>query len=60
MARQANTEKMSWYMKNKLKKQGLLPVESVEPEVLETEEEIRAKLTERFDALNLIAAQTGR
>ena len=58
MARQANTEKMSWYMKNKLKKQGLLPVESVEPEVLETEEEIRAKLTERFDALNLIAAQT--
>jgi len=58
MARQANTEKMSWYMKNKLKKQGLLPVETKEPEVLETEEEIRAKLTERFDALNLIAAQT--
>jgi DNA polymerase III delta prime subunit len=58
MARQANTEKMSWYMKNKLKKQGLLPAETKEPEVLETEEEIRAKLTERFDALNLIAAQT--
>lgn len=56
MARKANTTgKMSYYMKKKLER---LSVENQEPEIVETEDEIRAKLTERFSALNLISAQT--
>ena len=56
MARKANTTgKMSYYMKKKLER---LSVENQEPEIVETEDEIRAKLTERFNALNLISAQT--
>ena len=56
MARKANTTgKMSYYMKKKLER---LSVENQEPEIVETEDEIRAKLTERFSALNLISQQT--
>ena len=56
MARKANTSgKMSYYMKKKLER---LSVENQEPEIVETEDEIRAKLTERFSALNLISQQT--
>ncbi len=56
MARKANTSgKMSYYMKKKLER---LAVENQEPEIVETEDEIRAKLTERFSALNLISQQT--
>ena len=56
MGRQANTSgKMSYYMRKKLERQAL---EQAEPEVVETEEQIRQKLTERFTALNLIADQT--
>jgi DNA polymerase III delta prime subunit len=56
MARKANTTgKMSYYMKKKLER---LSVENQEPEIVETEDEIRAKLTERFNALNLISSQT--
>lgn len=56
MARKQNTSgKMSYYMKKKLER---LAVENQEPEIVETEDEIRAKLTERFSALNLISQQT--
>ena len=56
MGRQANTSgKLSYYMKKKLERQAL---EQAEPEVVETEEQIGQKLTERFTALNLIADQT--
>jgi hypothetical protein len=56
MARKANTSgKMSYYMKKKLER---ISQESTEPEIVETEDEIRAKLTERFNALNLISSQT--
>lgn len=56
MTRKANTSgKMSYYMKKKLER---LSVENQEPEIVETEDEIRAKLTERFSALNLISSQT--
>lgn len=56
MARKQNTTgKMSYYMKKKLER---LSVENQEPEIVETEDEIRAKLTERFNALNLISQQT--
>jgi DNA polymerase III delta prime subunit len=56
MARKQNTSgKLSYYMKKKLER---LSVENQEPEIVETEDEIRAKLTERFNALNLISAQT--
>lgn len=46
---------LSYYQRQKLKQQLAVVAE---PEVVETDEQIRAKLTERFDALNLIAAQT--
>lgn len=56
MARKQNTSgKMSYYMKKKLER---LSQENQEPEIVETEDEIRAKLTERFNALNLISSQT--
>jgi len=56
MSRKQNTSgKMSYYMKKKLER---LSQESTEPEIVETEDEIRAKLTERFNALNLISSQT--
>ena len=56
MARKQNTSgKLSYYMKKKLER---LSQENQEPEIVETEEEIRAKLTERFNALNLISSQT--
>lgn len=46
---------LSYYQRRKLR----LQQEAVaEPEVVETDEQIRAKLTERFNALNLIADQT--
>lgn len=48
---------LSYYQRQKLKQQQLMQ-QTKEPEVIETEEEIRAKLTERFNALNLIADQT--
>ena len=46
---------LSYYQRQKLKQQSAVVAE---PEIVETDEQIRAKLTERFDALNLIAAQT--
>ncbi len=46
---------LSYYQRQKLKQQSAVVAE---PEIVETDDEIRAKLTERFDALNLIAAQT--
>lgn len=56
MSRKQNTSgKMSYYMKKKLER---ISQESTEPEIVETEDEIRAKLTERFNALNLISSQT--
>ncbi|MFZ9115316.1 MAG: hypothetical protein ACO24D_19545 [bacterium] len=56
MARKQNTSgKLSYYMKKKLER---LSQENQEPEIVETEDEIRAKLTERFNALNLISSQT--
>jgi hypothetical protein len=47
---------LSYYARTKLRRE--MAAQAVEPEVVETDEQIRAKLTERFDALNLIAAQT--
>lgn len=47
--------KLSYYMKKKLERQAEQQVEHI-PE--ETEAEIRVKLTERFNALSLIADQT--
>jgi hypothetical protein len=56
MTRKQNTSgKLSYYMKKKLER---LSQENQEPEIVETEDEIRAKLTERFNALNLISSQT--
>ena len=46
---------LSYYQRQKLKQQSAVVAD---PEIVETDDEIRAKLTERFDALNLIAAQT--
>lgn len=58
MARQANTSgKLSYYMKKKLERIALEQAQA-EPEVVETDAEIRQKLTERFSALTLIADQT--
>ncbi len=47
---------LSYYQRQRLKRQQ--QVEHSAPEVVETDEEIRAKLVERFNALNLIAEQT--
>lgn len=56
MARQKkHNDGLSYYMRKKLERQAL---EQQEPAVVETDDEIRAKLTERFNALNLIADQT--
>ena len=55
MGKANTTGKLSYYMKKKLERQAV-EVEQALPE--ETEAEIRAKLTERFGALNLIAEQT--
>lgn len=46
---------LSYYQRQKLKQQSAVVAE---PEIVETDEQIRAKLTERFNALNLIADQT--
>jgi hypothetical protein len=46
---------LSYYQRSKLKQQMVV---QAEPEVVETDEQIRQKLTERFDALNLISNQT--
>ena len=46
---------LSYYQRRKLR---LQQEAAAEPEVVETDEQIRAKLTERFNALNLIADQT--
>ena len=55
MGKANTTGKISYYMKKKLERQAV-EVQQALPE--ETEAEIRVKLTERFGALNLIAAQT--
>lgn len=55
MGKANTTGKLSYYMKKKLERQAV-EVDKALPE--ETEAEIRVKLTERFNALNLIAAQT--
>ena len=48
---------LSYYQRKKLRLQQEAQ-QNVEPEVVETDEQIRQKLTERFNALNTIADQT--
>lgn len=54
-----NPERMSWYTKNKLRQQGLLPPSThgaafvpPAPVKVETDDEIRAKLKRRFETLD--------